>query len=366
MTGATVRPLLGDNRIVLCGGNGGVGKTTTAAALGTIAAGLGRRTLVVTIDPARRLAHAMGLDELASKPQDVPSVPGLSAMMLDAGQTFDDLVARYATSEATRNAILDNPYYRQFAATLAGSREFMAMEKVYELASSDDFDLLIVDTPPTRHALDFLDAPKRLTEILSGSGLSMILKTANITNRLTLGLAYKSRDQFLKLFEKLTGHRLLIDVTTFFDAFGKIFKDFHARSEKLEALLSGEQTCFVLVVAPDAELVDETHAYARRLNAEAMAIGAVIVNRVHEIPGGRDRLISRARLAELLDDEELAARARAAYQDWRALAKADAEVIEALKLPRSIPRLRVPRFTRDISSIDELEAFAACLDRKAD
>ncbi len=364
MSGTTIEQILGDNSIVLCGGNGGVGKTTTAAALGTIAAGLGRRTLVVTIDPARRLAHAMGLDGLASAPQQVPQVPGLSAMMLDAGQTFDDLVARYATSEATRHAILDNPYYQQFAATLAGSREFMAMEKVYELASSDDYDLLIVDTPPTRHALDFLDAPKRLTEILSGSGLTMILKTANLTNRLTLGLASKSRDQFLKLFEKLTGHRLLVDVTTFFDAFGKIFKDFHARSEKLQLLLSGERTCFVLVVAPDAELVDETHEYARRLDAERMAIGAVIVNRVHELPGNRG--VSQARLAELLDDDDLAARARASYRDWRELAKADAKVIDALQVRGSIAQIRVPRFTRDISSIDDLTAFAGCLTRVAD
>lgn len=358
MTDAPITRILRDNRIVLCGGNGGVGKTTTAAALGTIAAGMGRKTLVVTIDPARRLAHAMGLDELASQPQDIPRVPNLSAMMLDAGKTFDDLVARYASDETTRSAILSNVYYRQFAATMAGSREFMAMEKVYELASSDEFELLIVDTPPTQHALEFLDAPKRLTEILSGSGLTMILKTANLTNRLTLGLAAKSREQFLKLFEKLTGHRLLVDVATFFDAFSEIFKDFRSRSEKLEALLGGESTCFVLVVAPDAELIDETHAYADRLRAERMAIGAVVINRVHELPGQRSTLISQARLAEMLNDEDLATRVRASFQEWRALARADANVIGALTLPKSIKQIQVPRFTHDISDIGDLRGFA--------
>ena len=365
MSGAALLKLLAERRIVLCGGSGGVGKTTTAAALGTLAAAAGRKTLVLTIDPARRLANAMGLDALGNEPQPVPQVANLSAMMLDAGATFDGLVRRYASDEATSSAILNNPYYRQFAATLAGSREFMAMEKVYELALSDEFDLLVVDTPPTQHALDFIDAPRRLTEILSGTGLSMILKTARLTNRLTFGIANKSRQQFMKLFEKLTGHHLLVDVSEFFDAFNEVFTDFGARATRLEATLRGADACFVLVIAPEDELVEQTHDYARRLRDEKMQVGAVVINRVHVAPPGRATAALDRKLAEALDNSDLAARAAQSLHDWLALAAADQAVIQRLTLARDVPFLQVPRLSRDISSMAALRQFAGYLAGKA-
>ena len=168
---------------MLCGGTGGVGKTTTAAALGLLGARLGRRTLVLTIDPARRLANAMGLAALAPTPQAIPSAAGLWAMMLDPASTFDELIERHAGSTRDAKAFINNPYYQQISHTVAGSREFIAMEKIHELAHDQAYDLVIVDTPPSQHALDFIDAPRRLIEMLDGTGLGILLRANNLANR---------------------------------------------------------------------------------------------------------------------------------------------------------------------------------------
>ena len=270
-------------RIVVCCGAGGVGKTTTAAALGVRAAERGRKTVVLTIDPARRLAQSMGLTELDNTPRPVKDVGAdggsLDAMMLDMKRTFDEVVEAHATPEKAAQ-ILANPFYQALSSSFAGTQEYMAMEKLGQLAADserdDRWDLIVVDTPPSRSALDFLDAPARLASLLDGRFVRLLLAPAKGPARMfTAGFGLVTN-----ALTKILGAQVLRDVQTFVAAFDTLFGGFRQRAEKTYALLQAEGTAFVVVATPEPDALREAAYFVERLTREEMPLAGLVLNRV--------------------------------------------------------------------------------------
>jgi anion-transporting ArsA/GET3 family ATPase len=271
--------LLTDNDVVVCTGSGGVGKTTTAAVMALEGASLGLRTCVVTIDPARRLANAMGLEGLTNSPTQVDGPwPGeLWALMLDTKSTFDDLVVKHAETPDQAENILGNRFYRNISGALSGTQEYMAMEKLYELHENSQFDLVIVDTPPTRNALDFLEAPRRLTRFLDHRLYRVLMApTRGIVKAVNL-----AAQAFLRTVSKVVGGDVVRDAITFFQAFDGMEQGFRDRAAKVLELLTHDKTAFVLVTAPRADVVDEASYFAEKLAEADIPVRALIVNRMH-------------------------------------------------------------------------------------
>lgn len=360
-----VPALLQQARILICCGAGGVGKTTSAAALGVLAAQQGRRVCVMTIDPARRLAQAMGLTALGDDPQPVDVPAGsLSAMMLNPKHTFDRMVEAYAPDNRVRDSIFANRYYQQLSTTLGGSRELIAMERVLEIASSDDFDLLIVDTPPSQHALDFLDAPQRLISMLDGSFVQMLLAPYGVAARAQFNLFQSSSTAVLKFMERLTGVGMMADLSEFLLAFSSMFGGLKERSHRVMSLMNEASTHFVLVCAPQPASLRQVLRFAERLDKEALNVGGVLVNRVHPAYGGEELTAEDIRLLDSSDTsgspQSLSVRLDAALQDARARSAADTAAL-ALIDQLNQPRCHVPHFARDLHSMTDLEVFAARL-----
>jgi anion-transporting ArsA/GET3 family ATPase len=283
-------------RIAVCVGSGGVGKTTVAAALALEAARSGRRALVLTIDPARRLADALGVAALGNQPEELPraalaalGVPpqgGLSAMMLDMKRTFDDLVDRFADSPETRARILANPIYQHVSEALAGSVEYSAMEKVYELDAQRAYDLIVVDTPPSQHALDFLEAPQRLVEFLDSRIVHMLIHPAFVAGRLGFRLFQRGARRVLQILERVSGIGFLEDVSEFLLAFEGMSEGFRQRANGVRALLLGPETAFVLVAGAGRDSVQQALELRQRLAGFGASLTGVLVNRVRIWPGG--------------------------------------------------------------------------------
>jgi anion-transporting ArsA/GET3 family ATPase len=265
--------------IIVCCGSGGVGKTTVSAAFALEAARRGRRACVVTIDPARRLADALGLSSLSNEPRRIEgSWPGeLWALMLDSKGTFDDLVRRYASSEEQAEGIMANRLYRNLSGALSGTQEYMAMEKLYELAHDQGFDLIVVDTPPTRNALDFLDAPRRLTRFLGHRLFQMLL----MPTRAYLRAVSVATQALLRTISKVAGTEIVHDAVAFFQAFEGMEEGFRVRAEDMRRLLARTTTAFVLVTSPRGDTVEEAGWFADRLNESELAVEGLVVNRVH-------------------------------------------------------------------------------------
>jgi anion-transporting ArsA/GET3 family ATPase len=367
--------LVATKRVIVCCGSGGVGKTTTAAALGYLAAQAGRRVVVMTIDPARRLAQALGLETLDAEPQRiaVASAPGaLYAMMLDPKRTFDALIDRYAGSAAARETIHANRYYQHLSSSLAGSREFMAMEKVYEMGQSSDYDLLIVDTPPAQHALEFLDAPTRLLELFEGSFVNLLMQPYRVAGRIGFEMFRRSSDRLLKVFERLTGYDVLTDLSDFFLAFSGMSAGFRARSQRVLGMLREADTSFLLVCVPEPASLAEVDRFYARLKDDTYPLGGVIINRVHHAAAVRDPsnyALTDADLALLAavpdqrcNGSDLTARLLAAYRDQITSAVLDRAAIDATDVAgRGVPYHTVPHFDRDLHSLADVAAFAASL-----
>src|SRR6201991_2283187 len=239
-----LEPLLEGRRMVICAGSGGVGKTTTAAAVALGLAERGQRVAVVTIDPARRLANALGLDDLGNEPHRVElDAPGeLWAMMLDAKRTFDELIEHLAPDERTRDEVFANRIYQQLSSAVAGSQEFTAIAKLYELDQSGRFDVLVLDTPPSRNALDFLDAPGRLTRFFQGRALRLFLKPGRFLG-LGTGVVFS-------VLQRVTGVDLLRDLSVFFRSLGGMVDGFTQRAKRVGALLEDPATTFLIVTSP--------------------------------------------------------------------------------------------------------------------
>ncbi|NML52191.1 ArsA family ATPase [Streptomyces sp. R302] len=282
-----VDPILDDRgtRIIVCCGSGGVGKTTTAAALGVRAAERGRRVVVLTIDPARRLAQSMGIDALDNTPRKVDGVKGpdggeLHAMMLDMKRTFDEIVEAHAEPARAR-AILENPFYQSLSAGFAGTQEYMAMEKLGQLRARDEWDLIVVDTPPSRSALDFLDAPKRLGSFLDGKFIKLLMAPAKVGGRAGMKFLNVGMSMMSGTLGKLLGGQFLGDVQTFVAAMDTMFGGFRTRADATYRLLQAPGTAFLVVAAPERDALREAAYFVERLAAEGMPLAGLVLNRVH-------------------------------------------------------------------------------------
>ncbi|MGY0068802.1 ArsA family ATPase [Streptomyces sp. QTS137] len=306
-----IDPLIEDRgtRIVVCCGSGGVGKTTTAAALGLRAAERGRKVVVLTIDPARRLAQSMGIDSLDNIPRRVKGIDDsaggeLHAMMLDMKRTFDEIVEAHSDPERA-SAILGNPFYQSLSAGFAGTQEYMAMEKLGQLRARDEWDLIVVDTPPSRSALDFLDAPKRLGSFLDGKLIRVLLTPAKVGGRAGMKFLNVGMSMMTGVLGKVLGGQLLGDVQTFVAAMDSMFGGFRTRADATFKLLQAPGTAFLVVAAPERDALREAAYFVERLAAEDMPLAGLVLNRVHG--SGADRLSAERALAaaENLEDSRI-------------------------------------------------------------
>ncbi|KJY36016.1 ATPase [Streptomyces sp. NRRL S-495] len=270
-------------RIIVCCGSGGVGKTTTAAAIGLRAAERGRKVVVLTIDPARRLAQSMGLTELDNTPRIVKGVTGdgeLQAMMLDMKRTFDEVVLAHADPERAR-AIMENPFYQSLSAGFAGTQEYMAMEKLGQLRAAEEWDLIVVDTPPSRSALDFLDAPNRLGSFLDGKVIRILTAPAKVGGRSAMKFLNAGMGLLTGTLGKIFGAQLLTDVQTFVSATDSMFGGFRERADRTYQLLQAPGTAFLVVAAPERDALREAAYFVDRLAADRMPLAGLVLNRVH-------------------------------------------------------------------------------------
>ncbi len=296
-------------RIIVCCGSGGVGKTTTSAALGLRAAESGRKVVVLTIDPARRLAQSMGLSELDNRPRAVVGVDTsrggrLDAMMLDMKRTFDDVVESHASPEKSQQ-ILDNPFYQALSSSFAGTQEYMAMEKLGQLHAeaqqSGRWDLIVVDTPPSRSALDFLDAPDRLASFLDGRLIKLLLMpTRGPARLLSAGV-----NVVTNAISKVLGGQMLRDVQTFVAAIDSLFGGFRARADKTYQILKNPQTAFLVVASPDTDALREAAFFVERLDADGMPLSGLVLNRVTTAAASGISAQAALAAAEKLDDEHV-------------------------------------------------------------
>jgi anion-transporting ArsA/GET3 family ATPase len=350
--------LLDRHSVVVCTGAGGVGKTTTAAVLAMEAAHRGRRACVVTIDPARRLADAMGLAGLTDTPAPVDGPwPGeLWAMMLDTKSTFDALVAAHAADAEQAEEILGNRFYRNISGSLSGTQEYMAMEKLYQLHAEDRFDLVVVDTPPTRNALDFLEAPRRLTRFLDHRLYRILVApTRGIARAVNL-----AAQTFLRTVSRVVGAEVVEDAIGFFSAFDGMEAGFRERAASVVELLSDETTAFVLVTAPRRDVVEEAHFFADKLADAGIEVRALIVNRVHPRFSDEPMAVLRRR-ADALSGTALAPFALN-LAEFSAIAATEEAHLEGLTgRIGSAPVVRVPFLDSDVHDLAGLDRIAAHL-----
>jgi anion-transporting ArsA/GET3 family ATPase len=356
-----IAEVIADKRIVICGGSGGVGKTTASAAIAMGAAARGRKVAVVTIDPARRLANSLGLEELGNEPAlvDPQLFPAagiemegeLWAMMLDPKRTFDDLIDRLAPNEKSRDEVLANRIYQELSNAVAGSQEFTAMAKLYELDRNHDFDLIVLDTPPSRNALDFLDAPDRLTQFFEGRALQVFLRPTGLAARV-MG---RGTGMVFGVLKRVTGIDLLQDLAVFFRSLSGMIDGFKERAQAVNKLLADPGTVFLLVTSPEREPIDEAIFFWRKLKAARMPFGGVVVNRVHhDLLGDAEVEDVSAELAADLGDK-LAARVADNFRDYHVLARRDAQNIERLgKQLRDDRLLLIPYLDEDVHDVEGL------------
>jgi anion-transporting ArsA/GET3 family ATPase len=362
-----VAETLEGKRVCICGGSGGVGKTTVSAAIAMGMAARGKKVAVVTIDPAKRLADSLGLDELGNQPRliDPRRFTGhgvemrgeLWAMMLDAKRTFDEVIERLAPDRSTRDEILANRIYQQLSNAVAGSQEYTAMSKLYDLDREGGFDLLVLDTPPSRNAMDFLDAPDRLTRFLEGRALRVLLRPTGFAGR----MVGRGTGMVFVVLRRVTGVDLLEDVSVFFRALGDLLGGFRERATAVNGLLGDPGTVFLLVTSPEREPIDEAIFFWRKLKAARMPFGGVIVNRVHhrEAEGDPDEVV--AALAGKLG-EELARKVADNFRDYQVLARRDQKNIARLAGKLDDDRiLEVPYLDEDVHDVDGLAGIGRFL-----
>ena len=336
--------------VCICCGSGGVGKTTTSAAIALGMAARGKKVAVLTIDPAKRLANSLGLPDLGNEERRVKAdVDGeLWAMMLDPKRTFDEIVEWNAPDERTRDAVLSNPIYQELSNAVAGSQEYMAMEKLHELHQEGRYDLLVLDTPPTRNALDFIDAPKKLAAFIDSRTLQMF------TGPSALGLKVLGRGSGMvfSVLQRATGLDLLKDLSTFFSSFGGMTAGFRERAEKVNGLLADSRSAFVLVTSPRADAVEEAGWFHHRLLEAGLPFAGVVANRVRSATPRGD---PSKELAELLRDEALARKVMRTFEEERRLAAQDRRNLAALKkhLGRK-PMIEVPHLDDDVHDLPGL------------
>lgn len=356
----SVADRLDGKRVVICAGSGGVGKTTTSAALAMGLAAEGKRVAVITIDPAKRLADSLGLEDLDNEPRlvDPKRFKGhgiemqgeLWAMMLDAKRTFDELIARLAPDAKTRDEVLANRIYQELSGAVAGSQEFTAIAKLYDLDRSGEFDVLVLDTPPSRNALDFLDAPDRLTGFLEGRALKVFLAPTGLAAKV-MG---RGTSVVFSVLRRVTGVDLLQDLSVFFRALGGLIDGFRERASGVKKLLSDPATTFLIVTSPEREPVDEAIFFRGKLREAGMPFGGLIVNRVQLdlVEGDPDE--EAARLDGDLSDE-LKQKVADTLRELQVLAARDRASLERLmdELDEPDPVI-IPLLDGDVHDVDGL------------
>ena len=358
-------------RIVVCCGAGGVGKTTTAAALALRAAERhGRRTVVLTIDPARRLAQSLGLTELDNTPRQVKGIDveasggELHAMMLDMKRTFDDVVLQH-TDPAKAAEIFANPFYQAMSSTFAGTQEYMAMEKLGQLHARGEWDLIVVDTPPSRSALDFLDAPARLSRFLDGRMLRLLLAPARSGGRSMFSLVTASFGMFSKVVQKVIGAQLLTDLSGFVAALDSMFGGFRQRAEQTYRILQARETAFLLVATPEPDAVREAEYFAGRLREERMPLAGLVFNRVHRPavrePDEATSLAAADRLAMLGGHEGTVETLRAHAALLRQAAREQQVAASFTKAFAQVPTVAVTAQPADVHDVDGLRTIGAAI-----
>ncbi|HZR83198.1 MAG TPA: ArsA-related P-loop ATPase [Candidatus Binatia bacterium] len=382
--GEGIAQLVARHRIVVCAGSGGVGKTTTAASLALWGARAGRHAIVLTIDPARRLADSLGIGPIGNTPRRVPddvlrsldvAAGGtLTAMMLDQKGSWDELVERHAPTPEARARILENRFYRQLSQSFAGSQEYMAVEQLGELDASGRYDLIVVDTPPTQHALDFLEAPDRLLAFLDRRIVRWFVRPS-----MSIGWsAFQSMNRtvrfLLRKIEDATGVATLAEVSDFFTSMSSLFDGFEARVARVTELLRDPKTAFLLISGPDEQVLDQVDYLAGQMAARRMPLKGVVMNRVHPLfqsEGLDDEsadTIARAvagpagrALAALPERhrKDLVGRVAANFVAHQARARGDALRIEVFRqgLPEGVPVVQVPELARDIHDVHGLAAL---------
>ncbi len=368
---ASVESVIEGREVVICAGSGGVGKTTTSAAIALGMAARGKRVCVLTIDPAKRLADSLGLEELGNEATqvdpklleaegiDTANGGELWAMMLDAKETFDALVARHAEDAEARDRVLNNRIYQQISGALAGSQEYMAMEKLFELHSEGRFDLLVLDTPPSRNALDFLDAPTRLTQFIEGKSLQIFIKPTGLAAR----VASRGTGVVLSVLKRLVGFDLLADLSEFFTAFSGMIDGFQDRAHRVNSLLSDEQTSFLIICGPQGEPIKEAVFFHSKLIENQMHFGGAVVNRVRYRLGTRQVKVKElaSRLDAELKDEDLSGRLARNLSEYDVLAVRDQKNIEQLtRALNGEPVIRIPYLdtdVHDIAGLCQINAF---------
>lgn len=369
----TFADAIADAHILVTTGAGGVGKTTTAAAIGLAAARAGRRTLVLTIDPARRLAQSMGLEGLGDEPapvdlgDELPEGGELWAMMLDMQTTFDRLIDRHAGSEEEARSIKGNRIYRTLSSTLSGTQEYMAMERLHELHEAGEWDLLVIDTPPTRSALDFLDAPNRMTSFLEGRLLKLLLKPGMVAGRGIGRVVGAGATTFMRVAGRVTGMDLLQDLATFFRDFEGMYDGFKQRAQEVLELLRDPDSRFVIVTSPEPPPLREAKFFLERLEQEGLHAAGVVVNRIRpEVPQDPSDAALRRAIEELERAPEPEGPASAAVLrllgDVRNLAGRQRRDVAAALYGAGVHTLvEVPLLGGDIHDLDGLDAIATTL-----
>ena len=356
-------------RVIVCCGSGGVGKTTTAAALALRAAAHGRHVVVLTIDPAKRLAQSMGLEELDNEPRVVPGAVDpasggeLQAMMLDMRRTFDEMVLGHTTPDRAQ-AIFDNPFYQTISSSFSGTQEYMAMEKLGQLAATGRWDLIIVDTPPSRSALDFLDAPQRLSSFLDGRMIRLLSAPARAGGSALRKLVGSTFNLFAKAVSTILGGQMLADASAFVQAFDTLFGGFQERANATYQLLRAPGTAFVVVAAPEPDALREASYFVERLGTEKMPLAGLVLNRTHPVHAS----LSGARAREGAETLE-AARGDATTA---AVLRLHADRVETAERERrvlarftrahpSVPIVDVPAMATDVHDLDGLRAIGELL-----
>src|SRR4051812_42939616 len=377
----TLASLVESRRVLVTVGAGGVGKTTTAAALGVAAARRGRRVLVLTIDPARRLAASLGIQRMSTEAMDVdprrfdavsyPLKGTLTAMMLDTKRTFDDLVIKYSSTKEHAQKLLNNKLYQYVSTSLAGTQEYMAMEKLVAVKNDPRYDLIVLDTPPTANALDFLDAPERLMEALDSATMKWFIEAFQSTGKLSLNLLARSAAMVLRGIGKITGGGFLEAMAEFITELNDLFGGFKHRAQQVQKAMRSPEVAFVLVTSPAPMSIQEVLYFSERLEEHNMPRGAFVVNRFRLPPKLAGRGIPAVDIDAAIAshglklEDDAAARLQKAHEDATKLAQLDAFHVRALDARsngrRAIPIVRVRELASDVHDVGLLAQVAELL-----
>lgn len=363
--GLDVDALIDDpaTRVIVCCGSGGVGKTTTSAALAVRAAERGRQVVVLTIDPARRLAQALGVDELSNDPAPVKAVDGeLAAMMLDMRRTFDEMVESHAPPERAQK-IIENPFYQTVSSSFSGTQEYMAMEKLGQLAGAGTWDLVVVDTPPSRSALDFLDAPQRMSRFLDGRMIKLLAAPARAGGRGLRRIVEAGFGLFAKAVGSIIGGQMLQDASAFVQAFDTLFGGFAERADKTYALLRSEGTAFLVVAAPEPDALREAAYFTERLSSEDMPLAGLVLNRTHPVLAPVSAARARAAAEQVGGPgSQIAAAVLRLHADRVDLHEREEHLLTRFSAAHpGVAVTRVPALAGDIADLDGLRRVGALL-----